>query len=110
MIPVEPTDPVERLAVEAERVARRLSTSSPARLSPVAAQVRATTQTLADVTAELAGQPSRVVPEVAVHALGDQVLVLAQDLAEEVRRGQADGAGDAAARGAKALTALRRAL
>ncbi len=78
------------LIVEAERVADRLRVVGPrmAARGSVAADavlsdVRQVLQVLADLAADGAGRPQRVVPTLAPHALGDQLLVLAQDAAVE---------------------------
>lgn len=69
--------------------------------------VRPVLQHLADVAADLEGEPRRVVPELGVHALGDQLTVLAADvLAAAQERG--DAAADVDLR--DRLVALRRAL
>jgi hypothetical protein len=85
----------ERLARDAERAADRLRVVGPrmaARTGEDAAAlldaVRADLQRLADAGADAEGRPRRTVPVLAPHALADQVLVLAHDVAT---------AGDAAA-------------
>jgi hypothetical protein len=100
---VEP--PVPDLEREAARVADRLRVLGPrwaarshAEDAEAVAAVRATLQRLADLAA---GEgPERRVPELALHALGDQVVVLAREAA---RAGATDAAHDA-------LVSLRRAL
>src|SRR5919199_833582 len=72
----------------AERLADRLrllgprwaARSRPEDAGPVA-EVRAGLQRLADVAARAEGQPSRPVPELGLHALAHQLLVLARDVA-----------------------------
>jgi hypothetical protein len=69
---------------------------------PVAA-VRAALQRLADAAARAEDRRARPVPDIGLHALGDQLLVLARDAA---------GSGDQAAldEAALVLAELRRAL
>ncbi len=88
----------DRLAREAERAADRLRVVGPrmaARTGADAAAlldaVRGDLQRLADVAAAAENRPSRPVPALAPHALGDQVLVLAHDVVS------AAGPGDGAA-------------
>jgi hypothetical protein len=90
---------------EAERVADRLRVLGPRwaarRRDPdvtAVAMVRAALQSLADLAAEVDAAPHRQVPELALHALADQVLVLAY---EAHRAGAAGPAADV-------LTGLRR--
>lgn len=97
----------EDLSREATRVADRLRVLGPrwaARRSEddaeALATVRAALQALADLAAAADGEPSRQVPELGLHALADQVLVLAH---EAGRAGAGEPARDALAR-------LRRAL
>jgi predicted TIM-barrel fold metal-dependent hydrolase len=78
----------DRLLRDAERAADRLRLVGPrmaARSGPDAAAVltavRAAIQRLADAGADAESRPRRAVPELAPHALGDQVLVLVHDLA-----------------------------
>ena len=88
MIGADPQDPGERLELEVERIARRLTALGPARLDePVVARVREVLQTLADRAADAEGQPRRAVPHLAPHALGDQLAVLARDLVTASRYG-----------------------
>ncbi len=70
----------------AERLADRLRMLGPrwaARDNPEdaapAAAVRAALQRLADLAARAEGEPSRPVPDIGLHALADQLLVLARD-------------------------------
>ena len=95
------------LAREVDRVADRLRVLGPrwaARQhqpdAEAVAAVRAALQTLADLAADADGAPRRVVPELALHALADQVAVLAHEACRV-------GAGPAAA---EVLVALRRTL
>jgi hypothetical protein len=80
------------LAGELERVADRLRVLGP-RLAARAdgkddagggtgtlGRVRQTLRTLAELAADAEGRPRRPVPELAPHALGDQLLVLGHDL------------------------------
>jgi hypothetical protein len=76
------------LVTAATRLADRLRVVGPrlaAREGEVAAQtlgtVRDVLQRLADLGADAEGAPRRPVPVLGAHALGDQVLVLAHDLA-----------------------------
>ena len=92
---------------EAGRVADRLNVlgrrwSQREHAADVAALagVRSALQQLADLTADAAGEPRREVPELAGHALADQVWVLAHDAASA-------GAGPAAR---DVLATLRRSL
>jgi hypothetical protein len=78
-------DPYEVLRA-AERLADRLRMLGPrwaARDNPAdaasAAAVREALQRLADLAARAEGQPSRPVPDIGLHALADQLLVLARD-------------------------------
>ena len=99
--------PVPDLEREAVRVADRLRVLGPrwaARQHPPDAEavdaVRGTLQRLADLAADAGAGPRRPVPHLALHALGDQVLVLAREAA---RAGATDAAHDA-------LVTLRRTL
>jgi hypothetical protein len=90
----------DRLAREAERAADRLRVVGPRMAARTGGDavalldaVRADLQRLADVAAASQDRPSRAVPALAPHALGDQVLVLAHDV---LATGEA-GAGDPAA-------------
>lgn len=101
--PDDVPDPVR----EADRVADRLRVLGPrwaarqqAADAEAVAAVRAALQTLADLAAAADGDVRRTVPELALHALADQVLVLAYDADRA-------GAGPAAA---EVLVALRRRL
>jgi hypothetical protein len=81
-------DRASDLEREAGRVADRLRVLGPrwaarrheADAEAVAA-VRGTLQTLADLAAAAEGAPRRPVPALALHALADQLLVLAHDAA-----------------------------
>ncbi|MEJ5915131.1 hypothetical protein [Pseudokineococcus sp. 1T1Z-3] len=117
--------PAEEGAVrELHRVLDRLAALGPGRLArpgprPVGAEVvsaeparpvdvvRPLLQQLADEAAHLEGRSRRDVPELASHALGDQLAVLAGDVLAAARAG-----GDVAATGRlhQHLTRLRRAL
>jgi hypothetical protein len=70
-----------------ERLADRLRVVGPrlaARRDPAAGEllgtIRAGLQRLADLAADVDGEPRRVVPELAAHALADQALVLGHDV------------------------------
>ncbi len=103
------TDPYEVLRA-AERLADRLRMLGPrwaarshaADAQPVAA-VREALQQLADLGARAEGEPRRPVPDIGLHALADQLLVLTRDVAAK---------GDAAtvSAAARALDELRAAL
>ena len=78
-------DPYEVLRA-AERLADRLRMLGPrwaARDNPAdaasAAAVRDALQRLADLAARAEGEPRRPVPDIGLHALADQLLVLARD-------------------------------
>jgi hypothetical protein len=78
-------DPYEVMRA-AERVADRLRMLGPrwaARRNPGDAAptvaVRDALQRLADLAARAEGEPSRPVPDIGLHALADQLLVLARD-------------------------------
>ena len=71
---------LERLADRLRVVGPRLAARDSEAAHQVLAQVRAGLQRLADLAAEAEGRPSRVVPELAPHALGDVALVLGHDL------------------------------
>ena len=78
-------DPYEVMRA-AERLADRLRMLGPrwaARDNPEdatpAATVRDALQRLADLAARAEGEPSRPVPDIGLHALADQLLVLARD-------------------------------
>lgn len=83
----EPTDPVERLALEVRRVADRLRSLSLTRLAaplpPYASRAdagHALAQRLADAAAGLEGHPRRAVPRLGDESVGDQVAVTGADL------------------------------
>jgi len=91
--------PVPDLEREAVRVADRLRLLGPRwaarQHAPDAASVdavRTTLQRLADLAADADAAPRRPVPPLALHALADQVLVLAREAA---RAGATDAAHDA---------------
>lgn len=82
------TAPGQRLLRDAERAADRLRVVGPRlaarrgdEAAAVLAAVRADLQRLADVGADAEGRARRPVPALAAHALADQVLVLAHDVA-----------------------------
>ena len=81
-------DAAAELRREAERVADRLQVVGPrmaARSGPdgarVLGDVRSALAQLAGLAADAEGQPRRDLPVLAPHALADQLLVLAHDLA-----------------------------
>jgi hypothetical protein len=93
-------------ARELDRVADRLRVLGPrlaARPGDRLGRIRTDLQRLADLAADVEGQPRRSVPALAPHALADQALVLGHDLLAT-----GDPAGLAA--GTDLLTGLRRAL
>jgi hypothetical protein len=67
------------------------------------AAVRGALQRLADVAARAEGQPVRAVPDVGLHALADQLVVLARDATATGDQGALDEA-------ARAVDELRKAL
>ena len=99
-------DPYEVMRA-AERVADRLrmlgprwaARDNPADAAPAAA-VREALQRLADLAARTEGEPSRRVPDVGLHALADQLLVLARDAT-------AAGDGDTLDEAARTVDELR---
>lgn len=79
--------PGDGVDVELRRVATRLAALGPARLARPAEdagapadRVRPVLQDLADLAADLEGEPCRLVPVLAPHALADQLVVLVRDL------------------------------
>lgn len=99
----------DRLERDAERAADRLRVVGPrmaARTGPEAQAlleaVRADLQRLADLAADAEERPRRAVPVLAAHALADQVLVLAHDVAVAA---PGTPAGDAATEAAVAVVA-----
>jgi hypothetical protein len=99
--------PLGDLDREAVRVADRLRVLGPRWAArdhqpdvAMIADVRQVLQRLADLAADAAGGPRRPVPELALHALADQVLVLAHEADDA---GAADHARDV-------LVGLRRRL
>ena len=78
-------DPYEVMRA-AERLADRLRMLGPRWAArdnpgdaPPAAAVRNALQRLADLAARAEGEPSRPVPDIGLHALADQLLVLSRD-------------------------------
>lgn len=107
MTPEPPGDAAGELRREAGRVADRLRVLGPrwaARRNDADAAavtaVREALQELADLAAASGGAERHAVPDLAPHALGDQVLVLAHEAAD----------AGAAAPARDVLIALRRAL
>jgi hypothetical protein len=83
----EPRTPLERLEADLRRTADRLRTLGLARLgasfAPEATRAdaaRDVAQRLADLAADLEGEPRRTVPRLADAAVGDQVAVCGHDL------------------------------
>jgi hypothetical protein len=92
------TDPYEVLRA-AERLADRLRLLGPrwaarshAADERPAAAVRAALQQLADLGAQTEGEPRRAVPDIGLHALADQLLVLARDVTASGDPAALDGA------------------
>jgi hypothetical protein len=103
----------DRLERDAERAADRLRVVGPrmaARTGPEAQAlldaVRADLQRLADLAADVEDRPRRAVPVLGAHALADQVLVLAHDVAVA---GPGTPAGEAATEAALAVVTELRA-
>jgi hypothetical protein len=71
----------ERLADRLRLLGPRWAARNRADDAAPAAAVRAGLQRLADVTARAEGRPIRPVPDLGLHALADQLLVLARDVA-----------------------------
>jgi hypothetical protein len=71
---------LERVADRLRVVGPRLAVRESAAAGQVLQGIRAGLQRLADLAADADGEPRRVVPELAPHALGDQTLVLGHDL------------------------------
>lgn len=71
----------DRLAVVGPRMAARLAAREAPEATVLLTDVRAVLQQLADLGADAEGRPRRPVPELGAHALADQVLVLAHDVA-----------------------------
>ncbi len=71
---------LERLANRLRVVGPRLAARDGEAAHQVLQEIRAGLQRLADLAADADGERRRVVPELAAHALGDQVLVLGHDL------------------------------
>jgi len=71
---------LERLADRLRVVGPRLAGREGEAAQQLLREIRAGLQRIADLAAEADGEPSRVVPELAAHALGDQALVLGHDL------------------------------
>jgi len=106
--------PADRYAADLERTVDRLRSLALTRLSapfhpePTRADAaRDLVQQLADLTADLAGEPRRVVPRLADPAVGDQLAVVGHDRASAARAAEQPEALDAPT---EALLALRRRL
>ncbi|GAB2691420.1 hypothetical protein [Thalassiella azotivora] len=112
-------DDVER---ELRRVAERVVSLGPARLARPSeghegadptpqGRVRALAAYLADLAADLEGEPRRAVPELAPHALADQLVVLTRDaVAAALDHGDPAVRDDALDDVHARLVALRRSL
>jgi hypothetical protein len=107
----------KRYEADLERTVDRLRGLALARLSapfePEATRAdaaHALAQRLADLAADVAGQPHRVVPRLADHAAGDQVAVCGRDLLDAALAHPSDMADAALAEGGELLTDLRRRL
>lgn len=99
----EPLTPVERLEADLGRTVDRLRTLGLARLGasfapePTRADAaRVVAQRLADLAADLEGEPRRTVPRLADAAVGDQVAVCGHDLLAAAAAAQPDPDVDAA--------------
>jgi len=90
-----------------EVVADRLRHLAPARLEPVAGDVRALVDELAALAVRAEGRDPRPLPPVSPRAFGDQVAVLTHDLLEACRAG---GDDEALRQAYSVLVALRRRL
>jgi hypothetical protein len=71
---------LERLADRLRVVGPRLSARQDPAAEELLAIIRDRLQQLADLAADIDGEPRRMVPELAGHALADQALVLGYDL------------------------------
>jgi hypothetical protein len=71
---------LERLADRLRVVGPRLAAQQGEQAQQTLREIRAGLQRLADLGADSAGEPRRVVPTLAGHALGDQALVLGYDV------------------------------
>lgn len=100
----------DRLRVIGPRLAARDAPDAAASLEPA----RQVLQALADLAAGAEGRSPRVVPQLAPHALADQVLVLGHDVVQAALAtrdaGDEDGATALLADAAVLLEGLRRAL
>lgn len=109
-----PADDADALRRELRRVGDRLRVVPARRLElGLAQEVHRVAQRLADMAADLEGQPRRPVPTLALHGLGDQLEVLGEDLlSASARRGQTGtGQGEGSLGEAQQLlTGLRRGL
>jgi hypothetical protein len=101
----------DRLRVVGPRLAARSEQDDAA---AVIGRARGVLQELADLAADGDGRPRREVPELAAHALGDQALVLGQDVLRVARAatdaGDDDRATELLAQAAVLLEGLRKAL
>jgi hypothetical protein len=105
-MPADPRD-ADDLARAFAHVADRLRHLAPARLAPVADDVRAQVRRLAGLALRAEQRPDQALPDVAATALGDQVAVLGHDLTQALRA-RPDGALLDEAR--QVLVSLRRAV
>ena len=69
---------------------------------------RGVAQRLADLAAGLAGEPTRTVPRLGDHAVGDQVAVCGRDLVDAARAHPSDSADRALDEAAELVLDLRR--
>jgi len=105
----------DRLEAELARTADRLRGLGLARLAASfepepsrADAARGVAQRLADLAAGLAGEPTRTVPRLGDHAVGDQVAVCGRDLVDAARAHPSDAADRALDEGAALVLDLRR--
>jgi hypothetical protein len=77
--PYEVMRAAERLADTLRMLGPRWAARDNPDDAPPAAAVRVALQRLADLAARAEGQPVRFVPDIGLHALADQLLVLARD-------------------------------
>jgi hypothetical protein len=78
--PEEALRSLDRLADRLRVVGPRLAARDGEPARELLRSVRAGLQRVADLAADVDGEPRRAIPELAAHALGDQALVLGHDL------------------------------
>jgi hypothetical protein len=101
--PYEVLRAAERLADRLRMLGPRWAARSNAADEQPAAAVRRALQQLADLGAHAEGEPRRTVPDIGLHALADQLLVLARDVTAYGDAATLDDAG-------RTLAELRAAL